>query len=269
MKHYIYSIKNTENNKMYIGMTNNPVRRKKRHFSDLRIGVHDNTKMQRAFNKYGEDKFEFEILLETDKDREEVFNIEIDYINKYNTFKDGYNLNEGGKENNGFYSRFSKEDVFQILSALEFSERVGGLLAEIFDTSKSTIRRMKSGESHLDFKNEYESMTRKERLSIYHKFSKEVNLDESLYKRKSKQHLKPLSEEECLFVLSMFEFNNRRTNEMCKKLNVSQTSLYNLKNRNKIYENEFDKYTSMSFNERFEIYKNAYIFFDIKCDFMQ
>ena len=51
----IYSITNKLNNKRYIGQS---IARIKRHFRELRRGVHHCHHLQRAFDKYGEDNFE-------------------------------------------------------------------------------------------------------------------------------------------------------------------------------------------------------------------
>ena len=59
----IYSITNKLNNKRYIGQSIDIETRIKRHFRELRRGVHHCHHLQRAFDKYGEDNFETEILL--------------------------------------------------------------------------------------------------------------------------------------------------------------------------------------------------------------
>ena len=46
----------------YIGQTKNILERIRVHLSDLRAGRHFNKHLQRAFNKYGEDAFEFRVL---------------------------------------------------------------------------------------------------------------------------------------------------------------------------------------------------------------
>lgn len=69
---YIYQIKNTLNNKVYIGQTNNIKRRWDQHKSDLKRGVHDNPYLQKLYNKYGLDIFEFGILHEEDCDQERL-----------------------------------------------------------------------------------------------------------------------------------------------------------------------------------------------------
>jgi group I intron endonuclease len=63
-KGYIYMIRNRINGKFYLGSTNNYHTRKLRHFNDLRKNRHHSIYLQRAFNKYSEEDFEF-IIIET------------------------------------------------------------------------------------------------------------------------------------------------------------------------------------------------------------
>lgn len=62
----IYAIKNTVNGKIYIGSTNNYTRRKWEHLARLRSDNHGNEYLQRSWNKYGEDAFEFIFLYEVE-----------------------------------------------------------------------------------------------------------------------------------------------------------------------------------------------------------
>jgi group I intron endonuclease len=59
---YIYMILNKENGKTYLGRTKKPGNRRRGHFSELRRNVHNNPRLQAAFNKYGESAFIFEII---------------------------------------------------------------------------------------------------------------------------------------------------------------------------------------------------------------
>jgi group I intron endonuclease len=61
----IYIIRNKINGNVYIGSTLNFTKRKNRHFLYLKRGVHENKHLQNAFNKYGEDIFEFVIIQRT------------------------------------------------------------------------------------------------------------------------------------------------------------------------------------------------------------
>ena len=58
----IYKIENLVNGKFYIGSAERLVKRKNNHLCYLRNGTHTNIKLQRAFNKYGEDYFKFSII---------------------------------------------------------------------------------------------------------------------------------------------------------------------------------------------------------------
>lgn len=58
----IYQIRNTINGKIYVGSSVNLRKRKNGHLSTLRRGIHSSTHLQRAFNKYGEEAFVFEVL---------------------------------------------------------------------------------------------------------------------------------------------------------------------------------------------------------------
>lgn len=58
----IYQITCTVTGKFYIGSAVNLYHRRVCHFNDLQHGKHRNSKLQRAWNKYGPDAFTFEVL---------------------------------------------------------------------------------------------------------------------------------------------------------------------------------------------------------------
>lgn len=60
----IYEITNTITGFRYIGCTNNLERRWKEHKRHLQQGIHHNTHLQRAWNKYREESFNWKIILE-------------------------------------------------------------------------------------------------------------------------------------------------------------------------------------------------------------
>jgi len=59
---YIYVIRNKQNNKFYAGSTNNFIRRWAEHKKKLRKNKHPTPPLQAAWNKYGEDVFEFIVV---------------------------------------------------------------------------------------------------------------------------------------------------------------------------------------------------------------
>ena len=62
----IYTITNKINGKFYLGKTNNFLYRMSKHKYTLRNKIHINEHLQRAWDKYGEDNFIFEVLEEYD-----------------------------------------------------------------------------------------------------------------------------------------------------------------------------------------------------------
>jgi len=59
----IYTITNTLNGKIYVGLTKNFFHRKTTHIKALRLNKHENPHLQNVYNKYGE-IFEFEMIEE-------------------------------------------------------------------------------------------------------------------------------------------------------------------------------------------------------------
>jgi group I intron endonuclease len=78
---FVYRIRNKINGAYYVGSTSGPTRRFVRHRYELRSNFHHCVRLQRAWNKYGEDAFEFELLHK--RDRQSVVDIEQNIINRY------------------------------------------------------------------------------------------------------------------------------------------------------------------------------------------
>lgn len=64
----IYKIENQATGDLYIGSCFDFVERKRRHLRDLRNNTHHSRYLQRAWNKYGESTFSFDILEECEKE---------------------------------------------------------------------------------------------------------------------------------------------------------------------------------------------------------
>lgn len=58
----VYLISNNVNGKCYVGSSIHLTQRRKEHFSRLMHNRHENIHLQNAYNKYGREAFEFEIL---------------------------------------------------------------------------------------------------------------------------------------------------------------------------------------------------------------
>ena len=89
----IYAIINKVNNKIYIGSSKNIYNRKAQHYSELRGNYHENKFLQRSWNKYGENNFEFRVI-EIVENIDKLLEVEQKYIDKYyDGGKNCYNMN--------------------------------------------------------------------------------------------------------------------------------------------------------------------------------
>ncbi len=82
MKNVIYKIRNVVNNKFYVGSTVDSRKRFWAHRKGLRAGKHSSIALQRAWDKYGEDCFKFEIVEQLDS-REELFPAEQRWLDEH------------------------------------------------------------------------------------------------------------------------------------------------------------------------------------------
>lgn len=94
----IYQIRNLRDQKAYVGQTTVGMKhRQQQHISDLKLGKHRSIHLQRAWNKYGENCFIFEIL-SIASNRKELNNLEENIIlqRKLTNPNYGYNIKNGG-----------------------------------------------------------------------------------------------------------------------------------------------------------------------------
>ncbi len=112
----IYKITNKINGKIYIGQSNDIYRRFYEHQTK---GESSRILVDAAIQKYGKDKFSYEILEEcsiNELNQKETF-----WIKKLNAIENGYNCSEGGDqqsigENNG-RSKLTEQDIIEIRKA--------------------------------------------------------------------------------------------------------------------------------------------------------
>jgi group I intron endonuclease len=110
----IYCIQNSINKKRYVGQSRNIYKRLSTHRRNLLRNMHCNPYLQNSVNKYGLEKFSFNILEECaieDLNKKEIY-----YINYYKTTnrKFGYNILFGG--NSGTSGRTASEETRRKIS---------------------------------------------------------------------------------------------------------------------------------------------------------
>lgn len=82
MKNVIYKIRNVVNDKFYVGSTVDSRKRFWAHRKALRLGNHDCIYLQRAWDKYGEDCFKFEIVEQLNA-KEELYPAEQKWLDEH------------------------------------------------------------------------------------------------------------------------------------------------------------------------------------------
>lgn len=240
------------NHKKYIGLTNNIVRRRNRHFYDLRKNKHDNSFLQKEYNIYGKENFSFTIEFEGDVSYQEIGEKEKEYIKYYDSYKNGYNQNEGGNfgpANGG--SHLIENDILTILSVIEFMSRPGQVLSDIYGVSRTTISRIKRGVNHNQYKEEYEKLSLEERKEIYQTFCDSYNLLE-LKANSSKLNTKRQLTKEQVYMVFLNEELGRPipVNQLINILHVSSSNTIYCILRGETYQDYSISYKKLTQSEK-------------------
>ena len=136
----IYLYTNKINGKQYIGQTIQPIQ--VRHYNHL----HQNNYFDRVLKKYGESNFTLEILEDNIFDSEELDKKEQYYIEKYNTYYDGYNLTFWGQGKRELFDRKLGKQVVNLLKTTELTyEEIG----KQCNCSISTISDINNGNTYI------------------------------------------------------------------------------------------------------------------------
>lgn len=238
-KHYVYSIKNIITNKRYIGITNSINTRMKKHFYELKNNIHHSKKLQNSFNIHGIENFKIEVILETECTRDEILNHEKEFVIKYDSYKNGYNMNGGGLENNGFHSRFTEDIVKIICTVKERDNKSGGLLAEIFSTSRTSIGRITKGKTQIDHYLKFKQLSDSEKDTIYNKFIEDTGYSYNNCNN-TKEEDRILNKKDVFKILAFYKKYN--TKEILSKyFNCSQHTI-NLIVKGETYRDYYSKF---------------------------
>lgn len=136
----IYCIENKIDNKKYIGFSTNIKSRWSYHKSFLNKGNHDNSYLQNAWNKHGEENFIFYILEKCEKEKLEEREVYFIDLHKTKDRDKGYNLSDGGNGNFGWIpsdeSRIKKSNAAMGIKNGRFGKKLSRTLSQFFGVYK-------------------------------------------------------------------------------------------------------------------------------------
>lgn len=253
-------IRNKVNGKKYIGQSVDIEKRFYEHKRTLRKNKHNNEHLQRAWNKYGESKFEFKIIHDNISN-DEINNWELYYINEiYNTYiGEGYNQHIGGdvmrgkchpnygkkrskvaikltsekvKENNNPKAKITLENARDIMNEFKYSDVLNIELAEKYDVKPNVISEIINGhhwtceylEDEFTFDGTdslYQKERIKRRMKALLEYTKSEEGREQQSKiRGSKNPASKVTEEMTNNILYDRKYNNITTPDLCDKYNL-------------------------------------------------
>lgn len=183
MTGYIYKIENLINHKSYIGQTIDYKRRKQTHIRELRKNEHYNKHLQDAWNKYGEENFDFISWKFENITQKELNNLEKEYIQKYDSLKSGYNLIPGGTP--PLHKKVDDNIMLICLCIINEYDGVVKTLCAIHGYASSTLSALKRKIRYPDIWEKYNKLSDKERKNYADKYYKEWNVKEEKLKRQS------------------------------------------------------------------------------------
>ena len=114
----IYMIRCKPNGKVYVGQSTNIEKRWKNHKWNLNGNYHHCKELQKDWNIYGEDNFEFKVVQKCKE--ENLDELEIIHIEQFEAFEKGYNYTKGGSGSLG--KVFSEETRKKMSESLKGRE---------------------------------------------------------------------------------------------------------------------------------------------------
>lgn len=169
----IYGIRNLINGKIYVGKTGmNFGDRWDSHRSLLNNGKHDNPHLQNAWNKYGQDNFEF-IVIE-DCSIEELDDKEKYYIKIYKDLNLAYNIHDGGNEGNNLGKHLSEE----IKRKIGEKNRINNIGKKHSDETKKKMSQAHQGMKYASMSEEGRKNIQQAQQKYYEKNPKKLCVDD-------------------------------------------------------------------------------------------
>jgi len=214
----IYGIRNIINMNTYIGKTMmNFGDRWDSHKSLLYSNKHSNQHLQRAWNKYGSDKFEF-VIIEICNDSSVINELEIKYILEYRKNSKCYNISDGGDGGCNLGKHLSDETKKKI-----------GIKNKINMTGRKADNKTKIKMSESQLKR-YENWTDEDRKEWGKKTSQHARgytwSDESKEKMKNNKNGAKYTIDQIREIRRLHQQENKTFSEISLIMNIPKSAVY-------------------------------------------
>ena len=184
---YVYRITNIQTQKKYVGITEDFERRKRKHIKELKNNTHHSPKLQNAWNYWGENNFEWTVREVQINQYDDLYDIEIEEIKKYNSYNDGYNCNSGGRISY-WKQKVRNEDIVKFLCIQwKYGDGYGKTCEQIFGWSKGTASAAKRKIRFVDANILFEKLTEEEKNRIATNTFEEYEINKKALKRQLTQ----------------------------------------------------------------------------------
>ena len=126
----------------------------------------------------------------------------------------------------------------------------GQILADMYDVSRTTISRIKRGENHCQYKDEYYKLPLEERQAIYKIFCDSTNFIESKVKTTIIQSKRQLTEKQVHLILCNFEYKIISNKKMAELVNVKSTYTLDCIKQGKTYKDYALSYSKLNIEQK-------------------
>lgn len=184
---YVYRITNIQTQKTYVGITEDFERRKRKHIKELKNNIHHSQKLQKAWNYWGENNFEWTVREVQINQYDDLYDIEKEEIKKYNSYNDGYNCNSGGRISD-WKQKVKNEDIVKYLCIQwKYGDGYGKTCEQIFGWSIGTASAAKRKVRFIDANILFEKLTEEEKNQIAINTFEQYEINKKALKRQLTQ----------------------------------------------------------------------------------
>ncbi len=208
--------------------------------------------LQRAFNKYGESNFKWEIIKVKIETEEDLSLKEIQTIEAFDSYHNGYNETLGGDGNK---LKFSLEFTVALAYILSKYSGVNTKIAKYYGCDNSVINGIKKNLL-------YQSLEPDQKL--VKKIIQDTRLsDDNLNENYTPHNSRKLNPQQCFEILSVILTEKNYDKILCNIYQIDSKLLYRLKKK-QIYKTEIEAFSILSEEEKEKIKQSVFQKYNLK-----